>query len=303
MDQCNLLKEIANLYDDVINNVCELYTKIGINNDLLKIFETYIYMRENGYLSNNLSISPIIPKEFEKAEENYIPIDLCGCYILQGYNLCRHSTDFLCHIYHNLGFDSNELFVYHPNLTFVINNYRKNELNSEEIQHFVNASIKDFNYFSRSEHHFTKCFDGIEIKVNYEPPRAGVSSFANHSLNIVRDTKTNKSYILDSFYNRIGNRVFYSNELHMHDLIKIYFLEFALKDCCDIFSLTSYYHINYFDGYNMLLNNEFNGKNEIDRLIMLKEEVKEYDRLFKRFWKSNKKTYSKASAKMKKLII
>jgi hypothetical protein len=290
--------EVAKLYNEVIDKASNLYIKIGIDKDILAIYLFYLTMMEKGYFSENLCVTSIIPDDYIKLEDrSRLPLDLCGSYIMNGYSQCRHTTDFLSHIYRNLGFDSSQLFVYRPKIKY--NVITKHYISSDEINYYMSEAIKDFNVYSREEHHFIKEIDIAKVQIDFEPQLT--KTFPNHTLNIVRDTNTNESLILDSHAKRIGDK---SEEtaIRLYNYDGWYYVDYVFNDFCDFFTKVSYYGTDYSRGVKILKHNDFHVQTNLEKLKLLKNEVEKYNSLLKSFWKDNKKLYSKTSDEIKKLI-
>lgn len=92
------IRETVKIYD-----LCELFIKLDIHKDPIKIYETFLYMYTNGFLSSNRTYSDVLPQNVINLELNgYIPLNIIGIILLYGYGVCRHTSDFLLHIYPNI---------------------------------------------------------------------------------------------------------------------------------------------------------------------------------------------------------
>lgn len=106
------IREAIHIYENVIQNLCELFIKLGIHKNPIKIYETFIYMYTNGFLSSNGAYSDILPQNVINLELNgSIPMDITGIVLLYDYGVCRHTSDFLSHIYETLKKGHNFLLI------------------------------------------------------------------------------------------------------------------------------------------------------------------------------------------------
>ena len=45
------VKEIVKIYEDIVNELCDLFITMGVSNNPVAIYETFRYMYTNNYLS------------------------------------------------------------------------------------------------------------------------------------------------------------------------------------------------------------------------------------------------------------
>lgn len=160
------IREAIKIYENIIQNLCELFIKLDIHKKPIKIYETFIYMYTNGFLSSNGAYSDIIPQNIINLElDGYIPIDITGIVLLCGYGVCRHTSDFLAHIYETLRYEGSQLFTYHPILEIYVDNYSKKFLLNSELQKYIDEATNNLDLFSKEEAHFTKTFGNSSRKL------------------------------------------------------------------------------------------------------------------------------------------
>lgn len=93
------IKRNIEIYEEVILKLCQLFKKIGISEKPIKVYEVFRYMCLNGYLSSG-KFSDSMPESFINLElGGYISMDVTGSVVMANYGVCRHTTDFLSHIY------------------------------------------------------------------------------------------------------------------------------------------------------------------------------------------------------------
>lgn len=287
------VKDNIKIYEEVIDKLSQLFIKLGISKDPVKIYETFRYMYINGYLSSNGRYSDIIPLEMINLElDGFIKMDVTGMFLLYGYGVCRHTSDFLRHIYSTLGFDSSQLFTYHPSLQIIVENKSKKFLTNLEAQKYIDDALYGFDLFSKEEVHFTKNFENIVVHVNYLPEK-GIS-LNNHTMNIVRDND-GLVHILDTRYHSVGERIDEDRiRLSYQGLIHIDFIQ--KKDL----SFHTVYGTNYYKGLVLL-----DGNTDIDkdvlRSIVSGESCKEHISDYEEFLKMNLKSYNRVSDNIKRL--
>lgn len=206
-----IMKENIKIYEEVIHKICELFIKLKIHKDPVKIYETFIQMFENGILSNHGIYKDMIPNKCINIEVNgLIAMDICGIILFTGFGICRHTTDFLRHIYQHLGYDSSQLFTYHPSLQIHGHNFGKKILTNEEFQKYIDEAIADLDLFSNKEHHFTKKFGDILIIVDYLPE---TYSLINHTYCLRPNKKSSHSRYKISLYWRKNGQQKYKIKL------------------------------------------------------------------------------------------
>lgn len=286
------IKESAEIYQEIIQELCNLFIRLDIHEDPVKIYETFIYMYTNGFLSNEGTFSDILPERFIDLElSRYIPMDITGIILLYGFGVCRHTTDFLSHIYQNLRYDNSQLFTYHPSLRIHVDNYSNIFLSNSEAQKYIDEAIVDLDLFAEEEYHFIKKFGDIIVRWDYFPERV---SLINHTMNIVLDKK-GLLHILDTRYHCVGEKIdkdcirFNYKGLTHIDFIKRYFL------------FHTYYDTNYCRGLD-LLEYDTNIENDILISALYSELCKENIGLFEEFKEKNQKNYNRIADNINRLV-
>jgi len=287
------IRECVDIYEDIVQHLCELFTKLNINKDPVKIYETFIYMYTNGFLSNSGTYSDILPESCINLELNgYIPMDITGIILLYGYGVCRHTSDFLSHIYQTLRYDSSQLFTYHPTLNIQVNNYSEKFLINSEIQKYIDEALIGLDLFSKEEFHFTKTFGNIVVRVDYLPEQN--PSLINHTMNIVLD-KNGLSHILDTRYHCVGERLD-TNSIRLNYRVLTH-TDFIQRD---LFCHT-YYGTNYFRGLG-LLKHETNIGRDMLTSVLCEESCKENIRYYEEFQLKNQKNYNRITDNINRLV-
>ena len=96
-------KQLKTSYDIVINNLCNLYKQMGINDSPVQIFAIFVYMYRSGYLSfDNQFTYDSNMKDFA---------NLGGLDVVRGFGVCRSIASMLTDIYRTLGYESYNLSV------------------------------------------------------------------------------------------------------------------------------------------------------------------------------------------------
>ena len=287
------LRECVDIYEDVVNSLSELFVKLDIHRDPVKIYENFIYMYKNGFLSNNGTYSDGIPDSCINLELNgYIPMDITGIILLHGYGICRHTSDFLSHIYKTLRYDGSQLFTYHPSLSIHVGNYGKSFLTNTDAQRYIDEALIGLDLFSKEEVHFTKTFGNIVVQVDYLPEKQ--PSLLNHTMNIVLD-KNGLAHILDTRYHCVGERIDSKRiRLNYQGLTHT---DFIREDCF----FHTYYGTNYFRGLGLL---EHDTDIEMDMLRSIEcgETCRENIRLYEEFQAKNQENYNRVSDNIKTLV-
>lgn len=286
------IRETVKIYENVIQNLCELFIKLDIHKDPIKIYETFIYMYTNGFLSNNGTYSDILPQNVINLELNgYIPIDIEGIILLYGYGVCRHTSDFLSHIYQTLGYEGSQLFTYHPSLNIHVDNYSKKFLLNSEAQKYIDEVTINLDLFSREEFHFTKTFGNIVVRVDYLPEQ---QFLLNHTMNIVLD-KNGLLHILDTRYHCIGEKTNDNSiRLNYQGLTHTDFIQ------RDLFFHT-YYGTNYFRGLG-LLEHETNIGIDMLTSVLCGESCKENIIAYEEFQLKNQINYNRITDNINRLV-
>lgn len=280
------------IYEEVIQNLCEFYRNIGINESPIKIYETFRYMYLNSYLSSG-KYSDNIPGLFRKLEFlGYVPIDVSGIVLLANYGICRHTTGFLAHVYSGLSYESSQLFVYEPHLNFLVNNHGTEFLTNYHAQKYIDAALQGFDLFSEEEAHFVKIYDDIEVKIDYFPSK----DKPNHTINIVKNKNESRSYILDVLSHRIGDIIDEKN-IVLHDLGLTYAVFVDLNP-----KFNTYYNTDYENGLWLL--NTFDTQTAKDVLdsALFRDECPKFEREYKEFKLNNQRKFDVVADNLQQLI-
>lgn len=288
------IHECVKIYEDVIQKMSELIYKLDIDKDPVKIYETFICMFKYGYLSYNGISCDVIPKRYKNLEfEKYINMDIAGMVLFCGFGVCRHQTDFLYHLYQVLGYDSSQVFTYHPDLDIKVDiNDNRFRINST-IQEYIDLALIGFDFFSREESHFTKEYDGITITVDYQPQK--YPNLANHTINVVID-KNSILHILDAARHCVGEQI--DKDILRLNSQGLTHLDFIHRNV----SLDSYYGTNYYKGLGFL-EHETNIGSDILTSTLYGEKCKEYIEYYEKFQADNKKNYTEVLNTINKLML
>ena len=288
-----VIKESVDIYEDVVQNLCELFVKLDIQRDPIKIYENFIYMYTNGFLSNNGIYTDVLPQRCINLElAGYIPMDITGIILFYGYGVCRHTSDFLSHIYQKLRYDSSQLFTYHPSLSIQVDNYSKKFLTNSEAQKYIEEAIIDLDLFSKEEFHFTKTYGNIIVRVDYLPEQQ--LSLTNHTMNIVLD-RNGLSHILDTRYHCVGERLD-TNSIRLN-YQGLTHTDFIQRDCfCH-----TYYGTNYFRGLD-LLEHETNIGVDMLTSILCEKSCSENIKYYEEFRLKNQKNYNTITNNINRLV-
>lgn len=290
----SIIRENVEIYEDVIQQLCELFIILGIHKDPIKIYETFIYMYTNGFLSNNgvYSDTDTIPEECINLEiAEYIKIDITGMILFYGYGVCRHTSDFLYHIYEKLGYNSSQIFTYHPLLSIQVYSFKKNLLTNYEAQKYIDEALIGLDLFSKEEIHFIKQFDNLLVQVDYLPENR--KPLINHTMNIVIDEK-DLSHILDTRYHCVGEKIDINRlKLNYKGLTHTDFIQENLL-------FHTYYRTNYYKGLS-LLEYETNIEKDMLSSIIYQESCKKDIKYYKEFQLKNQKNYNTVANNIIKL--
>lgn len=287
-----VIKESVHVYEEVVHKLCELFTKLKIDKDPVKVYETFLYMFRNGYLSSNGTYSAVLPEDIENLELNgFIPMDITGLILLYGCGCCRHTTDFLSHIFHSLRFEEAQLFTYHPGLSINVDCYTEKLIIYSEIQKYIDETIVDLDLFSKEEIHFTKDYGDIVVHVDYLPEKV---SNLNHTMNIVLDNNE-RAHILDTRYHCVGERINQDSiRLSYQGLNHIDFIQRDIR-------FHTYYGTNYNRGIG-LLNYDTNIGMDMLTCSLGEKFCEDNIKEFEKFQQKNKKSYDKVTDNINMLV-
>lgn len=280
------------IYEEVIQNLCQFFKNTGISEEPIKIYETFRYMCLNGYLSTK-KYSDNLPDSFIKLElGGYIPMDVTGSMIMANYGVCRHTTDFLSHIYHRLNYESSQLFLYNPDTRIIVNNNGRGFLTNYHAQKYIEDTMQGLDLFSKEKVHITKQYGDIVVTIDYYPTEI----MPNHTINIVKKRKENRVYILDTRYHCIGDIIDEKSII----LNNLGLTHIAFVEQNPIFD--TYYSTDYQEGLRLL--NTFDTQTEKDILqsILYREACKDYEDEYKTFKLSNQKKFNLVDNNFQRLI-
>lgn len=194
------MKTIVKIYEDVVCELCQFYTKMEIDDDPMKVFEVFWYMCVNSYLSSGQFFNGIPESIINLEKKNIIFMDIEGSVILADYGVCRNTTDFLSHIYAGLGYDSSQLFLYSPNME--TRYYLKStSVTIEELRRCVDDAKSNVDPYSKESIHLVREYDKVKVVVNYRP----TEDPPNHTVNIVKSKREKRIYIVDMQHHRVGS--------------------------------------------------------------------------------------------------
>lgn len=288
-----IIRENVMLYEEIVDRLCRLFIKLGIENNPVKIYETFIYMYTNGYLSYNSKFLEDVPSRYINLELNgYIKADIVGMMVMCGFGVCRHTSDFLYHIYSRLGYQCSQLFTYHPLLHIEVDNKSDKFLTNYEAQQYVDDATKDFDLFSKEERHYDRIYGKIVVHVNYVPETN--MRLLNHTMNIVVD-KDGIVHILDTRYHCVGEKI-------DKDILRMNYQGLMHKDFIqsDVFFHT-YYGTDYTAGLELL---NYNGNIDKDVLnsILYGNSCQKEDKAYEEFQKENMREYNRVADNIHRLI-
>lgn len=267
------IKSSIEIYEDVIKELCAFYENLGISENIVKVYETFRYMYMNGYLSRR-KFRERIPTSFAELEY-FIPIDVCGIVVFAGYGVCRHTTDFLEHIYKELYYWSSRLFVYVPDMKAFIDNRGKDFLTNDQAQKMIDEVIKEIDLYGTERQKVVKEFDGIIVTVEYFPSK----DIRNHSVNVVKGKKEDRVYILDTRLHSVGDII---------DEKQIILNNLGLTNVADVeqhplSKYKSYYETDYDIGLMLINKYDTNVKQDVMSSIIYRDEVSKWVDEYKKF--------------------
>lgn len=287
------IEENITIYEKVIQDLCLLYEHIGIGDNPIQIYESFRYMYLNHYLSCE-EFSDEIPRDFINLElKGYLPMDIVGSMILANYGVCRHTTDFLSHIYSCFDYDNSSLFTYHPTLHIEVMNHGNQFLTNYHAQKYIDQALEGFDLFSKKEIHDSKRMDTIEIKIDY---LASVEKL-NHVMNIVKSKRYEKRvHILDTRNHAVGEKI----DSHMIRLnhLGLTHTDFVQKEC----PFFTYYGTSYHRGRHLLHAYDTDMKSDLLQSTIYQEPKERDIEVFQSFKKDHQKQLNRVSENFKQLI-
>ena len=160
------MKTIVEIYEDVVDELCQFYNKLEIVDDPMKVFEVCWYMCVNSYLSSGQFFNGIPEGIINLEKKNIILMDIEGSVILADYGVCRNTTDFLSHVYEGLGYDSSQLFLYSPNME--VRYYLGDvPVTMKELQMCVEDARNKVDPYSKEIIHLVKQYEKVKVVFNY----------------------------------------------------------------------------------------------------------------------------------------
>lgn len=285
----DIIIENNKIYKEIINNIADLFKKIGIDNDPVKIYETFIYMYRNGYLSVKKNFDDETKKSFNELEsEDLIAINKVGILIFLGAAVCRHKANFLNLIYQNLGYDSSQIYTYHPRLNIQYN-FKNKLLTGYELQPYIEDASKEIDLFGDEYKNIVKKYGDLILYLEYKPLKKSNFARINHTMNIVLD-KNNTVHILDSSFHAIGEKV--DNDVIQFDSFGFIHKDFIKKEVNDINTKNSLELLKY----------KANRISDIINSVTYSEICKDYTSEYEDFYQGNKKNYEKISKNVLRLV-
>ena len=280
------LKENKKIYEEVIANLVHLFEKIGISDNPVLLAGVFNCLCQNNYLSIR-EYSREIPDSYIAFEKRTLPIDICGMYILDGYGVCRHLTDFLFCIYEKLGYDSSKIFLYHPNISVSVCGDSKSY---DYISSCVNNSLSSVDVNSLSSTYFVDKYDDIEVEIKYDAPSVLNFMYGNHVLNTVKDSKV---HIVDLSQDVVGNML--DSERVMFYKDNYTYIDYLIRD--------SYLSSTYYS-HGIYLYDNYDGNVLLDIINYSKADDVFYENIsvFNSFYDENEHYYNMISLNNKKLI-
>ena len=220
-------------------------------------------------------------------------MDLVGSMILANYGVCRHTTDFLSHIYSYFGYDNSYLFTYHPTLHTEVMNHSNQFLTNYHAQKYIDQALDGFDLFSKKEIHDSIRMNTIEIKIDYLPSVEKL----NHVMNIVKSKKYEKRvHILDTRYHAVGEKID-SHTIRLNHL-GLTHTDFVQKEC----SFFTYYGTSYHRGRHLLHSYDTDMNSDLLQSIIYHEPKESDTEFFLNFKKNHQKQLNRVSENFKQLI-
>ncbi len=286
------IKRNIEIYEEVILKLCQLFKKMGISDKPIKIYESFRYMCFNGYLSSG-NFSDSLPESFINIElGGWIPMDVTGSVVLANYGVCRHTTDFLSHIYSGLNYESSQLFLYDPDARVTVDNYGKGFLTNYHAQKYIDEAMKELDLFGKEKVSITRKYGDVVVSIDYYP----TATIPNHTVNIVKKREEDRIYILDTRYHRIGE-VIDEKSIILNDLGLTHI---AFVDQNPFYYI--YYDTDYNEGLRLLNNFDTQMDKDVLDSILCRERCKDYEDEFKAFKEENQRVFDLASDNFKRMI-
>lgn len=290
------VKENIDIYEEILFHLCKLFIELGVSDNPLKIYETFRYMYQKGYLSIE-EYSDQIPSMYTNLElHGFIPMDATGTFLFTNYGVCRHTSDFLTHIYSGLGYDNSQLFTYHPDIRIRIKNCGTGFLTNKDAQEYIDISLTNFDCFEREEKHIARHLGDISVTVDYypSPPICG-HILTNHTMNIVKNKKENRVHIVDTRYHCVGERISKKKvRLNNCGLTHVDYVQTGVR-------FHTYYGTDYRHGLKLLKENT-----EIDRdvlsSILYRDFCQKFIAKYEEFKGQHQKYYIETANNYQKLI-
>lgn len=290
------IKENIDIYEEILSNLCQLFIELGVSDNPLKIYETFHYMYRNGYLSMT-KYSDQIPACYINLELNgYIPMDTTGTLLFANYGVCRHTSDFLSHLYTRLGYDNSQLFTYHPDVRISIRNCGVEFLTNKTAQEYIDIFLADFDLFQRQERHLVRNFGDISITLDYYPSDLICGHILNnHTMNIVKSNVQRRVHIVDTRYHSLGEQISKKRvRLNHCGLTHIDFIQTAVD-------FHTYYGTNYHHGLELVKEKTEIGKDVLSS-ILYQDFCKKFIERYVEFKRQNQKNYMRVANNYQKLL-
>lgn len=277
------LKENIQIYEDVIKDLCQFYEHIEISDNIVKLYEYFRYMYTKGYLSSD-EYQEKYPESFVNIESKiYVPMDVCGFFVMAGAGVCRHTTDFLEHIYDGLHYISSRLFLYNPDTKIDIINRTGEFLTNYHAQKLIDELIKEIDLYGDERQNVSRDFAGVEIVIEYFPSKIK----PNHVVNVVKSKDKEIVHILDTRLHSVGEII---------DERKIILNNLGFTSVADVdqhpFTKFSRYYDTDYDIGPMLINNfDTNVKQDINSSILYRDSAPKFEEEYKRFKARNQERF------------
>lgn len=280
------------IYEEIIQKLGDLFMNLGFDNDVIKIYENFRYMYTNGFLSCDKKYFECLKNEIVRLEtDGFIPMDFTGSILMTNYGVCRHTTDFLYHLYDYLHYDSSQLFTYRPDIQINITNNGDDFLTNWHAQKIIDNIVNDIDLFSQKEVHIRKSIEEINVKIDYQPSDYKI----NHTINIV-ESEDGSVHILDTRYHSIGKKI-NDNRILLDDL-GLKHIEF-IQDKVDF---CTYSDTNYYHGLQLVKNNNTNLEKDVLSSILFRHSCEEYIEYYEEFWRTHQKSFQEINNNYNLLI-
>lgn len=293
------LKDMQEIYNQIIQNMKVFLQKIGVSSDVVGINVIVKYMINGGYLTNNAVLTDNVSyfSKIALMEEEYISLSETGVLVPYGCSACRHIANFMYAIYGSLGYQSSQLFVYAPDIN--IKNNPPKGMNNKQIAKVLESLLNELDFDVEYGFETIITREGIEFSIECSGTGQNLLDDSNHTINIVVD-RAKKLHIFDSTSNSVGTKSDKSDIIKMY-LDDNFYIPQYIKD-----HFNFDYDATYFEFANALSFLKHYPTAEIEEDF---RKIREYEQEcfgrisdFKQFKAQNSKYYDEISGGVQKLV-